>query len=186
MPEAATALYGAWRLACLDRGGIAFFARGEAAFWRSFRAAFLLYPAFLFMVALAISDEEWRQADLLRVFLVETIGYVIGWTAFPLAMLWIARFLGREPLWLFFIIVYNWSQILRTTLDLAATAIIAGGLVPDIGKLWLAQLVYLAEFLYEWFIVRTVLNVSGLAATMVVLADFVLGMLIVRVADFLR
>src|SRR5258708_7095974 len=60
--EISDALHGAWRLACLDRRGMAYFARGEAAFWRSFRAAVILYPVFLIMLALRPGDAESPSA----------------------------------------------------------------------------------------------------------------------------
>src|SRR5882757_1850040 len=121
--EISDALHGAWRLACLDRRGMAYFARGEAAFWRSFRAAIILYPVFLIMLALRPGDPESPGGEWGRVLLVETIGYVISWTAFPLMMLPITRFLGREQLWLDFMIVYNWSQILLAGPFLLASAL---------------------------------------------------------------
>ena len=181
--DIANALHGAWRLARFDRGGIAFFEQGEAAFWRSFRAAAIIYPAFLLLLALRLGEAEWQNADLLRVFLVETIGYVIAWVAFPLLMLPATRFLGREHLWLEFIIVYNWSQILQYGLFLAVTGMaevlpgsLAGGMVSATA----------AVLVYEWFIARVALDIAGPAAAMIVLIDLVLGALISRAAEILH
>src|SRR5690348_3211145 len=111
LQEDASALYGAWRFACFDRGGIAFFDRTVAGFWHSFRAAVLAFPAFLILLGLRIAGGDLHDSDILRVLLVETIGYVIGWTALPLVMLPVTRFLGREERWLDFIIVLNWSMV---------------------------------------------------------------------------
>ena len=182
--DIANALYGAWRLARLDRGGLAFFDHGEAAFWRSFRAAFIAYPAFLLLLPLGPGDSG--TTDWVRVLLVETIAYVIGWTAFPLVILPVTRILGRESLWLDFIIVYNWSQVLQYGAILAIIAVSLSGLAPPVLQGGLLYLAYLAVFAYEGFIARIVLNISWPAAGMIVLIDFVLGRLISVTAESLH
>jgi len=59
--DIAKALHGAWRLARFDRAGLAFFGHDEAAFIRSFGAAVIIYPAFLVLLALRLSDTEWQD-----------------------------------------------------------------------------------------------------------------------------
>src|SRR4029077_4725353 len=93
--DIANALRGAWRLAHFDPSGVAFFGHDERAFWRSFIAALIAFPAFLLFLPLG-SDADAAPTDWVRVLLVETIAYVIGWTAFPLVVLPVTRFLGRE------------------------------------------------------------------------------------------
>jgi len=80
--DIANALRGAWRLARFDPSGVAFFGHDERAFWRSFIAALIAFPAFLLFLPLG-SDADAAPTDWVRVLLVETIAYVIGWTAFP-------------------------------------------------------------------------------------------------------
>jgi hypothetical protein len=185
-PDIANALVGAWRLARFDRTGLAFFARDAAAFIRSFRAAIIAYPAFLILLALRLSDAEWQDADWLHLFLAETIGYVIAWAAFPLLMLPVTRFLAREHLWLGFIIVYNWSQVLQYALFLFATGLAQSGLLPSPLAAGIASAATLAVLGYEWFIARVALDISGAAAVMIVLVDLVLGVLISRATDALH
>ena len=180
--DIANALHGAWRLARLDRGGLAFFEHGEAAFWRSFRAALIVYPAFLLFLFLPLGsgDADAEAPDWARIILVETIAYVIGWTALPLVMLPITRFLAREARWLDFIIVYNWSQVLQYGVILAAVGLSVGGLAPGFlhGGRDLIYVAYLAASAYECFIARIVLDISWPAACMIVLVDLVLGQLV--------
>jgi hypothetical protein len=183
LSEVSTALHGAWRLACLDRGGIAYFDRSETGFWRSFYAALLIYPAFLILLGLRLDDAAWQSSGVFRILLVETIGYVIIWCAFPLVMLPVSRFLGREARWLDFIIVYNWAQVLEIILSLLADGLIGAGLLGDSLATGLYLATVVAVLLYEWFIARTVLEVSGAAAAMIVLTNVVLVRLISRVAD---
>ncbi len=185
-PDIANALHGAWRLARFDRGGLAFFEHGEAAFWRSFRAAAIAYPLFLILLALRLGEAEWHDADLLRIFLAETIGYVIGWVAFPLLMLPATRFLARGHLWLDFIIIYNWAQILQYAFYLCVTGLALSDLLPTALASGLVSAVTVALLVYEWFIARVALDIAGPAAAMIVLVDLVLGSIISRAAEALH
>jgi hypothetical protein len=185
-PDIANALHGAWRLARFDRSGLALFEHGEGAFWRSFRAALIAYPAFLVLLTLRLGDAEWQDADLLRIFLVETIGYVIAWVAFPLLMLPATRFLGRGHLWLDFIIIYNWSQILQYALFFFATGLAQSNILPEPLASGILSAATVAVLVYEWFIARVALDIAGPAAAMIVLLDLVLGALISRAAELLH
>jgi hypothetical protein len=184
--EVSTAVHGAWRLARLDRGGMALFDRSVTGFWRSFTAALLVYPAFLLLLGLRIEDAEWASSGVVRILLVETIGYVIAWTAFPLIMLPVARFLGCEANWLGFIIAYNWSQVLQNTLSLGATILAGSGMFPVPFVHGIAATAIVAALLYDWTVARFALDTSAAGATMVVLVDLVLSELIYYVADRLH
>jgi hypothetical protein len=183
--DIANALRGAWRLAHFDPSGVAFFGHDERAFWRSFIAALIAFPAFLLFLPLG-SDADAAPTDWVRVLLVETIAYVIGWTAFPLVVLPVTRFLGREARWLDFVIVYNWSQALQYGLILAVVLLSLSGLEPAFLQGGLLYLAYVAVFAYEGFVVRTVLDISWPAAGMIVLIDLVLGRLISLTAESLH
>jgi hypothetical protein len=182
------ALHGAWRLALLDRGGMAFFDRSIAGFWRSYRAAIILYPAFLILLVLpgGGGGADGESADWLRIILVETIGYVIAWTGFPLLMLPLTRFLGREERWLDYMIAYNWSQVLQGGVLLASTLLAASGLLPDALSGGIAVAASAAVLLYGWFIARVALDTSGTAAVMIVLLDQFLAVLVSRIAQALH
>ena len=74
-----------------------------------------------------LSFEETPIAGPLRVFLVESIAYVIGWVAFPLAMVYVARALGREKRYVNYIVAFNWAQVPQVLLFLTG-AVLANGL----------------------------------------------------------
>jgi hypothetical protein len=184
--EVSTALHGAWQLARLDRGGMAYFDRSEAGFWKSFTAALLVFPAFLILLDLRVENTEWAASGVVRILVVETIGYVIAWTAFPLIMLPVTRFLGRESHWLEFMVAYNWSQVLQYALFLLATLLAESGAFPASLATGIASAATVAVLLYEWFVARVSLDTGGAGATMIVLIDLVLGVLISRVTDALH
>src|SRR6185437_6240761 len=88
---AATAgLAGAWRLARLDRNGMRYFEATLDGFWRSFQAAAVAAPIYLILVLLR-TDDHPLSSDPVRATLIEAIGYVIDWTAFPLAAWYLCR-----------------------------------------------------------------------------------------------
>jgi hypothetical protein len=179
--EISTALHGVWRLARFDRRGMAFFDRSVGGFWRSYRAALIVYPMFLILLALSSgsgSDFDGQSADWFRIVLVETIGFVIAWTAFPLVMLPVTRFLGREERWLDYIIAYNWMHVLQAGLLVANFLLAASGLLPVLLHGFIALATLLAVLIYTWFVARVALDTSGIAATMIVLIEQVLALLV--------
>jgi hypothetical protein len=181
--EISLALRGAWRLARLDRGGMADFDVGIAGFWKSFTAAALVYPAFLLLTWANTDRETWQAAGAFRIVVVETIGYVMDWAAFPLAMLPVARALGREQAWLAFIIAFNWSQVLQAVLIVLIEGFAAGALLSDPVALGLVRAAFAAALLYEWFIARVALGAGAAAAAGIVVLDIALHELIEVIAQ---
>ena len=174
-------MYGAWRLARLDRSAMAIFDRSMVGVWHSFLAAVICYPGFLILLTLRLEPTQIDQSGLFHIWLVESIGYVIAWCAFPLLIFRFCRWLGRETQGFDFIIAYNWSQILQTALLLLVALLVAIAPVTTDVAAVLELVAYLAILLYEWFIARVALDAGGLTATTVVLIDIVLGSVLVRV-----
>ncbi|HWI28811.1 MAG TPA: hypothetical protein VN668_17675 [Stellaceae bacterium] len=180
--EVSHGMYGAWRLACLDSAAMAWFARGIGGVWRSFWAAAITYPGFILIISLLVTDQQWVSAGGFRILLVESIGYVVSWTVFPLVILPICHWLERDEQSLEFITAYNWSQVLQTVL--ALIGLIAFRFLPAGGSaIYLALLA--ARLGYEWFIARTALEAGGVAATTVVLIDLVLSEAVAQVTQSL-
>jgi hypothetical protein len=175
-------MYGAWRLAHLDRTAMVWFDRSIDGFWRSFWAAAIVYPGFLVLLMVRVEDQQWERSSLFHIVMVETIGYVVSWTAFPLAVLSFSRWLGREPQYLGFMVAYNWSQLLQTAASLAVVAITAGDMLPAAVATTAALLVTLAALLYEWFIAKVALEVTAAPAAAIVLLDLVLSLFVNHIA----
>jgi len=180
--EVQLAVGGALRLACGDRRALAFFDTSIDGFWRSFRAAAICYPMYLLLLSFRVSAAHWSQSGVPIVVIVETIAYVISWVAFPLLILPLARWVGREDRFLAFMVVYNWSQIPQTALFVLVALDGATGLLAA-SALQFAQLAAtIAVLVYEWYIARVALAVTGAQAGVVVMADLVLGSLLGRLA----
>ncbi len=180
--EVRRSLAGTLRLACGDRRGLSYFDPSQEGFWRSFRAAFLAYPLFLILLTMRTSGREWAASGALRIVTAETIGYVIGWVAFPLAMVKVTELFRRERRFFAFMVAYNWSQIPQSALFVlvgleAASGILISGITRAIGIA-----AAFAVLLYEWFIARTALEVRGTLAALVVLLDLLFSLLVVTAA----
>jgi hypothetical protein len=183
--EVSQGLYGAWRLAHLDRSAMAWFDRSEAALWHSFWAAALVYPGALILLGLRLPPEQWAASGPFRILAVETIGHVMAWTAFPLVMVSFCRWLGRDAQFAGFIIAFNWAQVLQMALALGVEGLVDSGLLLSGIAALLLVAAFIAAVTYEWFIARVALDAGGVAATVVVLIDFVLTALLSRIAHAL-
>jgi hypothetical protein len=176
--EAAYAIYGAWRLARFDAGGVQFFDNTVEAFWRSFYAALIALPGYGLLVLLRVAGTTDAGAPPMTVLVVESISYAAGWFAFPLAMFYVARTFDLTASYFRYIAAYNWAIVLQVTLLLGVTAVTASlPLAPGV-----VQLVFLvasfAILAYQWFIARATLGIAAGAAAGIVALDLVLGLLI--------
>jgi hypothetical protein len=130
-----------------------------------------------------VTVAEWERSGALVVITVETIAYVIAWTAFPLVMLIVTQRIGRAYRFFDFMVPYNWSQLPQSALFVLV------GLETESGVLGTqpAQAVELAAavavLVYEWFIARVALDTTAAAAAFVVFVDLLLGVLISHAAS---
>lgn len=185
--EIATGLYGAYRLARLDTGGMAWFDRTLSGFWKSFFAAVLAAPLYILLTALHLFDDTGREllemAGGMRVFLIETLAYVIGWVLFPLVMIRVTDLLQREQEYFGFIIAYNWAGVLQIAAFLCAVVLSVSGLFPAAVGDFLSMIVFFAILYYQWFITRTALRIRAGAAVAIVCLDMALSIFITGIAN---
>lgn len=180
--QAATSLYGVYRLARLDPGGMAYLDASLEGFWRSFWAAAIVAP--FYGVLLAVRQEaDMAEAETLRYWAVEGIAYAIGWLLYPVVMLSIANLLEREERYLGYIVAYNWATVLQYAIFLSVAFLHAAGFLSADMATALMLILFLPILVYVGFIAKTALGIPvGTAAGLVVL-DFVLGLIIDAVSD---
>jgi hypothetical protein len=180
--EARLALAGTLRLARGDRGGMAYFDPSIDGFWHSFRAAAVCYPLYLILLTFPIEIGTGSEINETRLLAVETIHFVISWVAFPLAVLPIIDWLGRGDRFLPYMVAYNWCQVPQTMVF--ATIAMAGG----VGLLSVDAVVVvdlfagLATLVYEWYIARVGLALSGGRAVLIIAIDVVLATLLSHIS----
>jgi hypothetical protein len=174
-PEISSSLYGAWRLARLDPGGMNYMNLSIDGFWRSFFAAVLAAPAYLIILMV----QHARLDDDLT-WLPEISSYVLGWIIWPLAALMMARLIGLANNYIPYIIAYNWANVVHIHFLLFAAIITNGSVMPDGIATLLSLLATLAVLLYLWWVTRVALGASvGVAIGFIVL-DILTGLLLSR------
>jgi hypothetical protein len=109
--EIVAAVRGSLRLLADDPRGMAAFDLSFAGFWRSFGVALLMSPAALVSI---LADRSFAESDASTglLFLVGGLSYVLGWIAFPVVMLLLARPLGLEARYVPLMVVRNWTTVL--------------------------------------------------------------------------
>jgi hypothetical protein len=180
--EARLALAGTLRLARADPGGIANFDPSIDGFWRSFRAAVLCYPLYLILLSFPVEIGNGGEVDVGTLFLVETIHYVVSWVAFPLAVLPLVDWLGRGNRFLVFMTAYNWCQVPQTAVF--ALIALAGGfeLLSADAMLVCDLIAGVAALVYEWYVARVGLALSGTRALLIVAVDVLLATLLSHIS----
>ena len=110
--------------------------------------------------------------------LVDGIAYVIEWTAYPLAMVYIARWLACDDNYIRYIVAHNWANVLGIAvfLPVAAIAVLNPAMT---GLLYLAMI---AVFVYQWYVARTALVITGGEAAVLMVFNLVLSFFISVVA----
>jgi hypothetical protein len=180
--ETVYSIFGAYRLAMLDKSGLSYLDRSPEGAIRSFYAALIVLPAYAVLVVLRLWD-VLPEVSLLRFVTVEGLAYVISWTAFPLVMFHISGLLDRSGRYFDFLSAYNWSSVIQMGLYLPVVAIADSGLIPvGLGE-GLVLIVTMLVLMYQWFIARTTLDINGGSAAGVVLLDMILAIFITGMAD---
>jgi hypothetical protein len=183
--EVSAGVYGAWRLARLDTKAMAWFDRSPEGTARSFWAAIICFPVFVALLALRVAPADWAESGVAHILLVESIGYVVGWAAYPLAALAFCRVFRVGGGGYDYVTAYNWSQILETGLFLVVALIGVSHLLSDDAATILSFVVLLAVLAYEWFIARVATGAGAGVATALVLIDLVLGSGLSRITQSL-
>lgn len=183
--EIASSLYGSWRLARFDRGGMGYFDTGVDGFWRSFFAALIVAPLYATMLGLRYSAAG-EPGDPVHYGLIEAISYLISWLAYPVAMHALTGLLDCRDRFIGYIVAYNWSLVWQNAVLVPIAMLNALNVIsPETaGILWLIAIV--AVLAYLWFIARAGLAVPPLTAVGIVSIDVLLSLLISGLTDRLH
>ncbi|MBK8173998.1 MAG: hypothetical protein IPK66_01455 [Rhodospirillales bacterium] len=173
-------LYGVWRLAHLDSGGLAFFNRTPSGALRSFVVAGFVAPVYALDVF--VGFRTGQKVSVVPYALVELIAYVMAWVAYPVVLEALSDILRCRENFEEYLTAYNWSIALQNLIFVPLDLVVMLRLVgPDTGQaLWLVAFLAMGGFL--WFIARNALRVPPLTAAGLVLLDVLLSVLIDGIA----
>lgn len=180
--ETSYALFGAWRLAHFDLQGTVYFDRSRQGALRSFWVAAILVPPYAVLVLLHLAEQP-IAVSWAALIVIHTLGYVIAWTAFPVAMSWVSRVLDRDQEFFGYLAMYNWAQVLTIVPVLAITAMRVGNTLPQSVMELLGLTVDLGILVYGWFIARAGLRIGPFSAIGIVALDVLLSQLIWEITD---
>ncbi|KGM36193.1 hypothetical protein [Inquilinus limosus] len=152
-------VWGAWRLAKRDTGGMAMFDISPDGAAKSFVAAALAFPLFAVEQAVALG---FRWPLLLQPvpLVITALGFLASWLVLPAALTWILPWLGRGQRLAGTIVACNWAALLISSAGFVALMLNTLGLFP--GQLGFLVLIVteIACFIYEGFVLRTALEVE--------------------------
>jgi len=172
---------GALRLARGDAGGLAHFDDSVERFWRSFWAAAVCAPFYFLMIVSIVREkpiDDWTHATFSA-----AVTYTIGWALWPLAMIYVADWVQRGHRYFRYMQAYNWAQVAGALLQTLVVLIGIG--MGAKGQQALLQLVTLVVLIYEWYVARVALEVSGLQAVGIVALNMVLVYVVIGGAEAL-
>ncbi len=175
--EVVFGLYGAWRLARLDRGGMSYFDGSIDGFWKSFYAAAFVAPGYIILVLLDTTIQS-ASAGGVRAVLIHALTYSLSWTVYPVVVHPIVQAMGREAAYTKFIVAFNWAKVVQMALYLPVIGIATAGIVPSGAANLLSAAMYILLLGYQWFVTRAALDIGARAATGLVALDFVVGVVL--------
>lgn len=137
---------------------------------RSFWAAAICWPMFFALGLITGVNEGMGE------WLVEAVGFVVGWVGFALASQMMAKLAGREAAWPRFMAAWNWSNIPQYA---ALVLLSAPGLLLPVGFAQVLALVAVGYAMWlEWFVTKHALGIPGASAVMFVLLDVAIGLFV--------
>ena len=182
LAETRFALRGLLRILRFDSSFVQFYDRSRDGAIRSF---WLAAPLLLiFLLRLYLQHDPQQPPLTLRMSAAMLIAYAINWAYFPLFLVWISRFIGREDRVIGCIAVYNWLSILALFTSLPINLL--GWVGMDDGLLQTLDVISLVVSLVcEGYILAVCLQISGFFAAAFVVLDLVLNQMLFTLADHL-
>ncbi len=170
------ALYGVRQLIKFKLEAWAYFDKSLAGFWASFLPAIILAP-FLFAHELYQFNNGASKLSLMAFVIVRVLAYVVSWTLFPFAMLYIVQLLQRSHRYFWHLVPYNWLQLPLGLVLYSIYLLADGGAIPVAVASYAELGALVITAIYGTFIAGVGLQVTTGTALSLVVLDLVLGMI---------
>ena len=183
----------AFRLALRDEGAWSVFDLTAEGFFRSFAAIFAVIPL---NIVIDILRTHLAIGKLLAEGKTVTGGYDLSdavfstatlfaeWLIFPVAMIFVLRFLGLARRYSALIIAHNWGTVVVALLNIPAYALYAIGLVGVDQALDLTFIVLGLTLYYRFYIAQTALDAGWNVALSITCLSFVLQIYFLAGVEF--
>jgi hypothetical protein len=187
LDEVTRGVFTAWRLFLWDRRAVALIDDSPGGALKSFWCALLILP--LVFINWALQDATpstvpgnfgvlVEKAGLARTLSVLAIFYVIHWTAWPVVMHGLAAFLGSGRYYCRYLAAFNWSRAIVAGMPVLYAVINYSGIASGQFMVLISWAILTVMWAYHWFILRTVLEISGGFAAVLVAAEFILSVIL--------
>ena len=172
----ARALTGIGLLYKFDARAWGVFDKSPQGFWSAFVVAVILPPLQLTHEFVTFDPAKTTLA-FMPYAIVQVLSYVLMWTLFPFAMMYIARLLGRTPRYFWYLVPYIWMQ-LPISLGLYSVAVLNDfALLPDVVVAVVNPLALVAFAVYGTYVAGLGLQITTGTAVGLVVLDYVLTQL---------
>ncbi len=183
--EIESSLYGAWRLARLDPGGLNYLNLTIDGFWRSFFVIVPLLPLQLLLAWLVADPDAVAALGAGGWILIRGFLSIFAWLFFLGTMAPLSRTLGLSNNYPTYVIAWNWASAVQMGFLLPIGLLFGLGLLsPQLGGLLLLA-AWLAIIAYDFVIARLALGADRLTAAGVVIYSVVLELVIESAAEAL-
>jgi hypothetical protein len=170
-------VWGAWRLAKRDTGGMAMFDISPDGAAKSFVAGALAFPLFL-INQIFLFGPSWPVLLQPIPLAIKTLGFAVNWLILPAAFTWILPRLDRGRRLPEAIVACNWASLLIMLAQFAEAVLDKAGLLPWPLSFVALVAVSLACFLYEGFVFRIAIQIDIPIAAGLVLFDFLTSVIL--------
>lgn len=158
LPEVTRAIYGAFRLLRLDRSGYSLLDDSDRGFAMSFWSAIFVLPGY-FVLGHFAPEMESGATSPARQITVDVLHYIVGWTAYPVAMYFIAAHLGRPDRYRLYVVAYNWAVVPQVFALTTAAMLVRSGLLPPDAGSFVSLVLTFGILFWIGFLARTALDV---------------------------
>ena len=178
--QLASSLWGVWLLLRWDSSGFAFFDRSFSGFRGSYLVAIALAPVHAAHWYITYPPSIGKVPFAVHMF-TEFLSYVMSWTAYPLAMVYVARLIDRDNRYFDYMVAYNWFQIALVGMWLPIALLDDINVLDPQSASFLGLIVLGVGIAYGVFLARQALLVSTLTGVGLVLIDILVTTLISQV-----
>ncbi len=172
--EILLSIYGAYQFAKLKPTALDYFENTPEAFWLSFYSALIALPAYIILIFL--NFPEWlTNLSGVRIIIVESSAYAIGWVVFPLIMISLTDRLNRFNFYYRFVAAWNWANLLQVILFLSVSTLIETGIIPAQIAGFVSLIAVTTILFYQGYIATVALEIRAPIAFIIIAIDFILA-----------